>query len=259
MSGNRSAWMTPCGRSPRPVGFEVGQFVLDQRRQVGRDVAGAVGEAVIERAPAGQARARWRGARQSLRRRGAACASARPTAAQWAAVGRRTQKPSRKVTSAAGRPDSCAQVAAFGIAHRRRAGDAVRGQVLHQPEVERQVAGLDALFVEREDERAPRRVHDVVGVLDALGDALEGQQLAQAIAGDEARQLLVADFGVDGHGCLDFRATSGDGGGGAQLARNVEGDALERRGDRLDRHVEALAEGLDDLFDERSRGPRRRP
>jgi hypothetical protein len=43
-------------------------------------------------------------------------------------------------------------------------------------------------------------VDDVVGVLHALGDSFEGQQIAQSVAGDEGRKLVVADFGVDGHG-----------------------------------------------------------
>ena len=76
-----------------------------------------------------------------------------------------------------------------------------------EAEEERQVLARDAALVEREDEGPARGVHDVVGVLDALGDALVGEQLAQPVAGDEGRELLVGDFGVDGHGVSGaFRA-----------------------------------------------------
>ncbi len=105
-----------------------------------------------------------------------------------------------------------------------------------------------------------RRVHDVVGVLDALGDALEGQQLAQPIAGDEARQLLVADFGVDGHGCLDFR-------GGRQetgvAGRNSRGTLKAMRSSAVvtvsSLTSKRAAERVDDRLDERlGRGGARR-
>ena len=74
--------------------------------------------------------------------------------------------------------------------------------MLHESEEERQIAARHALLVERQDEGALGRVHDVVGVLDAFGDALVGQELAQPVAGDEGREVLVRDFGVDGHGAL---------------------------------------------------------
>jgi hypothetical protein len=80
-----------------------------------------------------------------------------------------------------------AQVAALSIAHRRRAGDATRGKVLHESEKIWQVLSLNALFIEGEDKCPRCSVDKVVGVLDTLGDALEGQQIAEAIAGDECR------------------------------------------------------------------------
>ena len=45
--------------------------------------------------------------------------------------------------------------------------------MLHQREEVGQVLAGDALLVEREDVRATLGVDEVVGVLDALGDALE--------------------------------------------------------------------------------------
>ena len=73
------------------------------------------------------------------RRQDAGSASALPTSRQWATVGRRIHMPSRKVITAAGRPASCADHLAVAPVHRQRAGDALLGQMLHQPEEERQV------------------------------------------------------------------------------------------------------------------------
>ncbi len=50
-----------------------------------------------------------------------------------------------------------------------------------KPEKKRQIVGIDALFVDRQDEGALRRVHEIVGVLDALGDSLVRQRLAEPI------------------------------------------------------------------------------
>ncbi len=93
------------------------------------------------------------------------------------------------------------QNATLGIADRKRARHAASRQMLHQPEKERQILWIDALFVEGQNERTLRRMHQIVGVLDALGDALARQQAAQVIGTDEARELFVADFGIDRHVC----------------------------------------------------------
>ena len=45
-------------------------------------------------------------------------------------------------------------------------------------------------------------VEEVVGVLDPLGDALEGEHGAEVVGLEEPRQLLVRDFGVDRHAPL---------------------------------------------------------
>ncbi len=55
-------------------------------------------------------------------------------------------------------------------------------EVFHQPEKERQILGIDALFVERQDEGAFRRMHEIIRVLDAFGNSLERQQVAEPIA-----------------------------------------------------------------------------
>ena len=90
-----------------------------------------------------------------------------------------------------GRPArDLAEHLAGAVLDRLRAGDAARVQVLHQAEKERQVVGGDALLVERQDEIAAAGVDQEVGVLDALGDALVGQQLAEIVAGEEAREVF---------------------------------------------------------------------
>ena len=132
MSGNRSAWITPCGRSRGQCLFEHAQFRLDDRR-AGR-------AARRRRASAACSNSGRQPATESALRRlpeksaPARCmrASASPTAAQWPASGRRIHMPSRKVTIAAGRPHSAPSVLAVAVLHRLRAGEAARRQMLHQ-------------------------------------------------------------------------------------------------------------------------------
>src|ERR1700737_1154983 len=76
----------------------------------------------------------------------------------------------------------------------------------HQAEEERQVALGDAPLIQRQDEIAGRRVQQEVGILDALGDALVGQQLADVVITQKFRKLVGGDVGVDGH---DVYAASG--------------------------------------------------
>ena len=61
------------------------------------------------------------------------------------------------------------------VAHRQRTRDITRREVFHKPEKKRQIVGIDALFVDRQDERARRRVHEIVRVLDAFGNSLVRQ------------------------------------------------------------------------------------
>ena len=51
--------------------------------------------------------------------------------------------------------------------HRLRANKAARGEMFHQAEKERQVAGVYALFIEREDEKPSLDMEQIIGVLDA--------------------------------------------------------------------------------------------
>ena len=52
-------------------------------------------------------------------------------------------------------------------------------------------------------------MNDVVGVLDALGDAFEGEELAQSIVGDDTAEILVRHFGVNGHHLRSFELAQG--------------------------------------------------
>ena len=94
--------------------------------------------------------------------------------------------PSRKVTIAAGRPASLPSVPPllFFTGCGQVMPRAARCSI--SAEEERQVACGDALLVERQDEIAGAGVDQEIGILDALGDALVGQQLAEVVAGEKA-------------------------------------------------------------------------
>ena len=79
-----------------------------------------------------------------------------------------------------------------------------RRQMVHQPDEERQVACLDALLVERQDEPATLGMEDEIGVLDALRDPLAREEAADIVARKEARELVGRDVGVNGHALLDI-------------------------------------------------------
>ena len=88
---------------------------------------------------------------------------------------------------------------AVAAVDRLRAGDAARGEMIHQAEEEGEIPRIDALLVERDDVLALRRGQEEVGVLDALGDPLEGIGLADVVFGEKGFELGVADFRVDRH------------------------------------------------------------
>src|SRR5262249_58639787 len=88
---------------------------------------------------------------------------------------------------------------AFAILHRLRTIEPARGEMLHQSQKERQIVGRDPLLVKREDEIAAIGMQQEVRVLDALGNTLVGQQLAEPVAGEKASQALRSDVGVNGH------------------------------------------------------------
>ena len=72
-------------------------------------------------------------------------------------------------------------------------------KVFHQPEKERQIALGDALLVERQDVIAAAGVDQEIRVLDALGDALVGEEIADVVTGEEAAEILRRHIGIDCH------------------------------------------------------------
>ncbi len=70
--------------------------------------------------------------------------------------------------------------------------------MLHEAEEKRQVAGIHALFVQRQDQRIFRRVQQEVGIFHPFGNALVGGKLAHIILGKEGPQIGFADIGIDG-------------------------------------------------------------
>ena len=107
--------------------------------------------------------------------------------------------PSRKVTIAAGRPASRPSVSparfltGCGQVMPRPARCSIR------PQEERQIALGDAPLIEREDEIAAAGVNQKIRILDALGDALIGKELADVVAGEEGAEVFRRDIGVDSH------------------------------------------------------------
>ena len=78
-----------------------------------------------------------------------------------------------------GSPGDFAEYSTLPIFHRLRAGDAARRKMLHQPKKKRQVIFRNALFIERKNEIAGPGMHQEIGILDALSDALVGEQVAE--------------------------------------------------------------------------------
>ncbi len=95
-----------------------------------------------------------------------------------------------------------AEGVALAILHRLRAIDAARGEMLHQADEKGQVGGGNAFFVERQDEIAALGVQQIIGVLDALGNALEGHHGAEIVAHEKFFEFLLVDMGIDGHESL---------------------------------------------------------
>ena len=96
--------------------------------------------------------------------------------------------------------------------HGQRTGHAAGGQMIKQTDEERQVTGIDPFFIECQDVSPRRHGQKKVGILDAFGDALEGDDLAQVVGGHKFDQFLVRDFRVDSHGgnIFELRAANAD-------------------------------------------------
>ena len=169
-------------------------------RKPGCNAVGARCREIEQRPPACDRQRIFRGTWGKSRPARCILASASPTPAQCAAFGRRGHMPSRKLMIAAGRPASVAIHRALPIPRRLRAAHAVLGQMRHQRQEIRQIAFRHALFVKREDVGALAGVHQEVGILDALGDALVGQQFADVVTLQKFRKVFGGDVGVNRHG-----------------------------------------------------------
>jgi hypothetical protein len=88
---------------------------------------------------------------------------------------------------------------AASVLERLRTTDAARGQMHHQVQKERQIAFGDTLFVQRQDEMPGRGVQQEVGILDAFGDALVGQEFTDVVRLEEFREFIGGDVGINRH------------------------------------------------------------
>ncbi len=96
-------------------------------------------------------------------------------------------------------PREFAKRRAGAIADGLRTSDAALRQMLHQTDEERQVLGFDPFLVEREDVLAGGGAHQVVGILNPFGDALERGHFANVVKRQKGAQRIVRDFGINGH------------------------------------------------------------
>ena len=62
---------------------------------------------------------------------------------------------------------------------------------------------MHALFVERQDVGAAIGLQIEIGILDAFGDALEADRLADVVTGEQRFEIFEGDVGVDGHGAAE--------------------------------------------------------
>src|SRR5262249_14316603 len=95
--------------------------------------------------------------------------------------------------------DEAAQRLAAATADRLRTGKPARCQMLYELEKKRQIIRCNAFLVQRENEEACSSVQEEVGILNAFGNPLVGEQGADTVACEELLQLLAADIGIHGH------------------------------------------------------------
>ncbi len=77
------------------------------------------------------------------------------------------------------------------VSNRLRARHAALGQMLHQADEEGQVGGAHTLLVERQNELTAGRAQKKIGILDALGYALERHNLAEIVKTKKRFQRVV--------------------------------------------------------------------
>src|SRR5579864_1212429 len=85
-----------------------------------------------------------------------------------------------------------------GIRDEARDPAATSGKMLEQIDEERQVGLLHPLLIERQDEPAGGGFDEVITILNPLGNALCGDQLADLVSGEKRGHLFSGDVGIDG-------------------------------------------------------------
>ena len=125
-------------------------------------------------------------------------------------------------------PGEPAEHPAVAILDRLRAIEPARGEMFHQSEEERQVVGSDPLLIERQDEIAAIGVQQEVRVLDAFGNALVRQQLAELVAGEAGSQILGRDVRVDGHAAYPAAAPLRSGRGSGKNTSSLAAETVSK-------------------------------
>src|ERR1700730_6304843 len=72
--------------------------------------------------------------------------------------------------------------------------------MLHEPKEKRQVAFVDPLFIECEDEIAGIGVQKIIGILNPFGNSFQGKNVAKIIVAKKVSKVRLVDFGIDSHG-----------------------------------------------------------
>ena len=191
--------MTPTGRARRPSPFQGRQFARQLGGEIGGDGVGAPRRRLVERSPAVDRQIVGAAHREVA----AGDVHARQRLAQRLAVGGRRPPrphPAQEGDDRRAAAGEAAQRATVATLDRRRTGNAAGREMLHQPQEERQIVLLHPPFVERQNERPLLGDQQEVRVFDAFGDALAGDDPADVVLLGEGLNLLVGDFGVDGHG-----------------------------------------------------------
>jgi hypothetical protein len=77
-------------------------------------------------------------------------------------------------------------------------------QMFHQPKKPGQLAGVHALFEQRQDVLGVRGPQEEIAILDALGDAVEGDQVTDGEIAEKPGDVGVGDSGVNGQSIAPF-------------------------------------------------------
>ena len=165
----------------RPARFEIVQLARDEIGKARLHAVGAIGCTLEQRPPAGDRQ--WIGAHKRKVAAGQMHLCER-SADAGAMRGVRPARPHafEKIDDRRRPAREFAIDRAAAVLRRLRATDAALGQMRHQRQEIRQVVRRHALLIKREDVGALAGVHQKIGILDALGDALVGEQFADVVA-----------------------------------------------------------------------------